>query len=193
MATSLAGEFFSRKTAFLRCWASCMSSRSSRASMIGRSPGEPTAMMLLVRRSTENRSGTSDDSPSADGDLRPARADLRRQSVRSIVIRALASPLSMRKTLIWATAPGRVELADQGGQQVHALGGGGHDQGIQPRVGRDPHVVEDPRLEQPLALGIDGEQFQGGRFLARRRRRPARRRWPLAAWRTRRWPACSAA
>ena len=60
VATSVAGEFFSRNTTLLRCRTSPSSSRVRIASTTFRSPIVPEAMMLLVRVSTPNRSGTSE-------------------------------------------------------------------------------------------------------------------------------------
>ena len=119
--------------------------------MIARSPCEPVAMMLLVRVSTENRTGTSDVSPSAPANWGPATVSSAGNSVRSISIRLLASPLTIWKTLIWATAVGRVELLDQGRHQLHALGRGRDDQRVGVGIGRDLHVARGPRISTAAA------------------------------------------
>ena len=60
VATSVAGEFFSRITTLLRCRTSPSSSFVRIASTMFRSPIVPEAITLLVRVSTPNRNGTSE-------------------------------------------------------------------------------------------------------------------------------------
>jgi hypothetical protein len=74
--------------------------------MIARSPCEPVAMMLLVRVSSEKRTGTNVVSPSAPANCGPATISSLGKSTRSISIRFAASPLTILKTLICATAVG---------------------------------------------------------------------------------------
>ena len=67
-----------------------MSNRRTRASTIRNSLGEPTAITLLVRRSTENRSGTSKQFPSTAA--RPAVGEPAGTMLLSICIMLRASP-----------------------------------------------------------------------------------------------------
>ena len=60
VATSVAGEFFSRITTLLRCRTSPSSSFVRIASTMFRSPIVPEAITLLVRVSTPKRNGTSE-------------------------------------------------------------------------------------------------------------------------------------
>src|SRR5690606_40345357 len=65
--TDLRGRRPPRPTLFPYTTLFRSSKRNSRASTICRSPGEPEAMMLFVRLSSEKRRGTSDASPAASG------------------------------------------------------------------------------------------------------------------------------
>ncbi len=117
VATSVAGEFFSRITTLLRCRTSPSSSFVRIASTMFRSAIVPEAITLLVRVSTPNRNGTSEVSlllevfcsncmiccgPAAVPVACPVK------SVLSMSERFCASPLTMVKTLIWASAAGRL-------------------------------------------------------------------------------------
>ena len=172
------------------------SSRSSMASMIAKSPVEPEAMMLLVRWSTENRNGASDASPSAEancgaGDSTGLCAQQRTEHFdqrRGVAIDdAEDFDLSHGGRLF-------VELTNQRGDQLQALGRRRDDERVGARVGRDANVVENPRLDDPLARGVDRKQFQHRGLLARGGRAlpgPEGRRWPPAKRRPSRRPACS--
>ena len=60
----------------------------------------------------------------------------------------------------------RVELLDQGGNQLQAVGRAGNQQRVGMRVGYDLHLVEDPGPQQALPVGVDGQQLQRGRLVA---------------------------
>ena len=71
---------------------SASSSLSSSTSMIFRSPGLPVAIMLLVRMSTENRTGTSAVSPSATASCGTVETPPSGNNDRSTSTSSLASP-----------------------------------------------------------------------------------------------------
>ena len=118
VATSVAGEFFSRITTLLRCRTSPSSSFVRIASTMFRSAIVPEAITLLVRVSTPKRSGTSEVSLPLEVHLdqlhqglrhrSPAAAGLPREKRLEHVGEVVASPLTMVKTLIWASAAGRL-------------------------------------------------------------------------------------
>ena len=84
--------------------------------MIARSPREPVAMMLLVRVSTENRTGASERLALGRRQLRPRRGAGRLggnsdRSMRDQVVRVAVDDL---EDLDLGDGGGRIELLDQG-------------------------------------------------------------------------------
>ena len=114
----MAGEFFSRITTLLRCRTSPSSSFVRIASTMLKSPIVPETITLLVRVSTPKRNGTSEVSlalavvcsmgKNPPPPCWPPVVDCPVKSVLSMSERFVASPLTIVKTLIWASAAGRL-------------------------------------------------------------------------------------
>ena len=120
-------------------------------------------MMLLLRTSTENRSGTSDSSSGALGSCGPSVWPIWDGiKERSIVTRFVASPLMTRNTLICARSPGESSclmkasisgIASRGPVTISVLLRG---------FGVIIDFVEHAGLQDLLALLVHRQEFEHG-------------------------------
>ena len=121
-------------------------------------------MILLLRTSTENRSGASDSSSGAVGNCGPSGlTDLRRdqRAEHGDQIRRIA--VDHAKHFDLSSVAGRVQLFDKGLDQLHRSGRPGDDQRIVAWIWRDAHFAEHPASDDFLPLFVHRQQFQHGR------------------------------
>ena len=114
--------------------------------------------MLLVRRSTENRSGTSELSPCPAPRPTPGWLPCCWCDAEQFVERfgeAGRIAVDDREDLDLGFARQLVELFDQGFDQIHRFRRAAHDERVGPRVGLHLHVGQNAAAEQPAPFRID--------------------------------------
>ena len=134
--------------------------------MIFKSPSLPVAMMLLVRVSTENRSGTSEVSPSAPASAAPcARRYPRETGSAASATRLLASPLTTRKTLICATATSESSCSIRAANRSMLSGGAVTSSVLLRGFGVISTWDQHAGADQSFLLAVDRQKLQNGRPL----------------------------
>ena len=128
-------------------------------------------MMLLVRASTANRSpttelsapGRADAGPAGDWPLAAAETP---EECFEHLHQAWRVAVDYREHLeVGLGGRQRIELVNQGLDQIDALDRRRNDHRVGAGVGGDLHVAEDSRLHQLPPAGVDGQETEHGRPL----------------------------